>query len=1136
MLVLVIVAVLIVVALATVVIFLLSAPPPQPPEGLDRVEISLQPSVTTLDQRELVVASAKAIDTQGLDQTSNATSIVWSASPGSAVQIQPSAVPWTVQVTAMEPGAVNLTASATWQGSTVTGSRSLSIRALQLNLTTTKSIVRVGAPFLLTVKAIRPDATTATTYMGEVNFTSDDPQATLPANTTFSVSDLGRKDFTGVVIRKSGAVRITAKDTLIPTIVGTIDLTGNRLPVPNFTLTENPFNPLEITVNGTPSFDPDPGDSIVAYTWSFGDGSPPVSTAVASHTYASAGTYTIRLTVQDSRQASNSTTRSYVARARPTASFVIAGLVPAGADVLLLVNASASSDPDGTIVNYNWTWGDGNFTDTANPETSHLYNSSFVNQSVTVVLVVTDNDALTGTASRSVTITLVQVPPVAVFSISLVDQANRTVFVDASASFDLNANLVYYNWSWGDGSAPTNLTVPTASHAYASDGNFTINLTVVDSTNLKNWTEQAVMILQPDLPPNAAFTVTRTKFHVDVDASASTDPNGDIATYEWNWGDGNTTAPSASPLAAHDYAVAGLYSIILTVRDAKSLSGTTTRKASVASSTIDYVYYDFFNVPFGDWWDYRTAVYGEMPIMAECFNQTSIDNGVCVPTDANISDTPSYPYTYWYPLPGNIKWDNPNNRPEIYAPYRFRTTGVDVPGYNLSEPVFLPVFNYSAAPGATLDFDWRMQYIDTATADFLATLFCPGTARTDLDGWNIRSVINLTMDLQQSRRIFGVEAADAASAQAWWYNNIDDFCFIRGPIETAIDTWFILMGGSAAQLGKYDIANGYEWYYQAFYTQMNATVDPDGTTHVTIDHAAWGTEALLARMFYWGNASYVESYLNSTNASGWWGMDLAWWEDLNFTGSLDAAGLNFGLSSVMQYHFQLQTFPGVNGVYDQIDDVPYWSWGPWLNDYVDNIFPKHQLSYLDRYPGLTYVHSTPGGFNYGQSSAYDYTPISWNLKVGQTWHFEFPTGDVVFYDPNQSPIPSNPKKDLVQVFAPLKLHSTNPAGYGDWDAQAKTWDVLGPSDTGGPAGTTGPDGIAGTADDEYPLDPWGMINLTWDRGGSLLVASSFLEALVYAPTDRPAASAAVLPQATTGVSVAAAAPVRVLDLFLRRKD
>jgi hypothetical protein len=498
---------------------------------------------------------------------------------------------------------------------------------------------------------------------------------------------------------------------------------------------------------------------------------------------------------------------------------------------------------------------------------------------------------------------------------------------------------------------------------------------------------------------------------------------------------------------------------------------------SSAATSISYEFSDFFNVPYGEWWDYRYAKYGDLPINAECFSAQSIPDGVCIPSKPNVKDVETAPYTNWYPLPGQIRPDSPGVNPLIYTPYRLRATAVGVTGYDLSDPVFLPILNPAQAPGSRLDFNWNMNYIDKATVDQMSAQGCPLSFRT-MDGFIIRSQVTVTLDLQESRRIFGVVATTPSQATAWWTANTNPTCLGEGSAELALEDWFATLGGTQSVPGKYDIANSFEYYYTPFYTQMSATVDAQGLTTVTFDHVAWGTDVLMSRWFYWGRASYLANALDSTKATGWWGMELAWFEDFHFTGSLAASSMGFSLNSVMQYHFQLLSAAGPNGQYDRTDDIPYWTWGPLLTDYTNDWSPKHLVSELDRYPTATYVHTTPGSRQYAVNLAYDYPPIRWDLKAGETMRFQFPTGNVVFYDPNVTPIGTDPTTGAyVEVLAPFALMSTKPNAYGTWDAAARTWTLTGPTSTGGPVGSPGPDGNPGTVDDLYAFEPWGAINL-----------------------------------------------------------
>src|SRR3989454_435473 len=990
-LVIVIAIVIVAAALGGIVFYLSQRGPGPAATTLDHVTVSAAQG--TIDQVGTTTLTARAIDSNGLDETPNAT-FSWSAAPAAAVQITVSGVPYTITVRGLQGGSVTLSASATWQGSTKVGTRSLTVQALQFQLTASTSAPLVGQPFILTARATYANNSLAVNYAGTVTFSSDDPAATLPPQTTFTPGT-GMYVFQNVVIRKTGAVHINIVDTVASTLTGSAALTGNQAPTAGFTITPNAVDPRQISVDGSTSSDPD-GDPLT-YAWTFGDGG--IGSGVtAAHTYVNAfeQTYPVRLNVTDSHGAANSTAQKYLAFVPATADYAVEQMNSSGSQIYVRVNASnsASNNAGGVLVSYDWSWGDGSTSSVAVNVTYHIYASSYNNVQVVLGLTVHDNYSLSGAVSRNVLVTVSAVPPVAAFT-QTIDNDTRTVSVDGSGSRSpIGRTIVAYNWTWGDGSWSGNLSVPRASHTYLSDSNFTIALTVWDSgtPSLLGVANRVAWVQQPALRPWVFFNATRILMHVAVDASATTDPNNNIATYTWGWGDGSPSEIHGVPTASHDYTVSGAHLIRLTVTDATNLVNSTAHYVSVGTSTLDYRFYDFFDVPYGQWWDYRTTIgtYGDIPPDANCFNATSgtqLVSGrpLCV-TNANPSlpASESYPYTNWYPLPGNVHWNNPGNDPLVYAPYRFNATSVNTPGYNLTEPVYLPVRNYVAPIGQQLKINWYLQYLDSPTDQALRSQGC----------------------------------------------------------------------------GVYDstIASSFQYAYTPFCTEIVGQVDPStGVTHVYISHVAWATEVLLARWFYWGNTSYRTYYLDSTKARGWWGMELSWFEDMDFNAALDANGLSFSLDTVLQYHFEAGSFPGADGKYrtqagevNPPDDVPYWTWWPVLTDYIA---PNNHPTELARYAGKNYIHTTAGAGNYAQNVSFDYVPITWNLKAGQTWNFEFPKGNVVFYNPNTSPIPSNPQGDLARVFAPLQYNFTFPGSLGGialWNGAANRWSVFGPTNTGGP--------------------------------------------------------------------------------------
>jgi chitodextrinase len=142
--------------------------------------------------------------------------------------------------------------------------------------------------------------------------------------------------------------------------------------------------------DGRGSWDPDGGVS--GYSWSFGDGASS-SLFEGTHRYASPGTYRVTLTVTDDDGATAVDTVDAVApNVRPVATI---GYDCTGLDCRY--DGGASSDPDGTVVGYRWTFGDA--AGATSRSGQHRYSSL---GSYTLTLEVTDDAGALGTASRTV--------------------------------------------------------------------------------------------------------------------------------------------------------------------------------------------------------------------------------------------------------------------------------------------------------------------------------------------------------------------------------------------------------------------------------------------------------------------------------------------------------------------------------------------------------------------------------------------------------------------------------------------------------------------------------------------------------------------------------------------------------------
>ncbi|ASK67138.1 hypothetical protein CFK39_09520 [Brachybacterium avium] len=151
------------------------------------------------------------------------------------------------------------------------------------------------------------------------------------------------------------------------------------------------------------------------------------------------------------------------------------------------------------------------------------------------------------------------------------------VTVDASASSAKGgATLEQYRWDFGDGSPEA--TGETTAHTYAGTGTFTVTLTVVDSNRLTATSDQTVTVTGPNIAPNAEMGTSVAGLTVTADGAGSTDPDGQIVSYDWDWGDGDS---STGQVASHSYGAAGFYTVTLTVTDDQGGTAQTTEQVTV---------------------------------------------------------------------------------------------------------------------------------------------------------------------------------------------------------------------------------------------------------------------------------------------------------------------------------------------------------------------------------------------------------------------------------------------------------------------------------------------------------------------------------------------------------------------------
>ncbi len=341
---------------------------------------------------------------------------------------------------------------------------------------------------------------------------------------------------------------------------------------PTAAMTWEPLEPTDvdtIAFNGSNSTDPD--GAIVSYEWHFGDNTTGYGVN-ATHRYPDNGTYRVTLTVtDDDNETDTVSTTIEVHNVQPNASFAVSPATPSTADTISFTDTS--TDPDGAIVSYEWHFGDGTTSYDSNPV--HRYPDNGTYQ---VTLTVRDDDNATATASRIITVT--NVAPSANFTYDPEAPSDIDVVAfDASNSTDPDGSIETWHWAFGDGDTSTS---QKPRHTFPDDGVYTVNLTVWDDDGASNTTSQTVKVYNVPPQPRIGYRPAEptTLDTIVMEAGDSTDPDGSIVSYEWRFGDGNT---STGRTVMHSYDSDGFYTVTLNVTDDDGATGTTTTSLLVVN-------------------------------------------------------------------------------------------------------------------------------------------------------------------------------------------------------------------------------------------------------------------------------------------------------------------------------------------------------------------------------------------------------------------------------------------------------------------------------------------------------------------------------------------------------------------------
>jgi len=281
-------------------------------------------------------------------------------------------------------------------------------------------------------------------------------------------------------------------------------------------------------------------NSPTSWAWSFGDGN--TSTLQnPSHTYVTAGTYTVTLTATNTGGSNTISSAGHitVTYAIPVASFtsnVTSGTTP----LYVAFTDTTTNSP----TSWSWYFGDGGTSAEQNPTYEYTYAGTF-----TVMLTVA-NDAGSDTESTTGYITVTSVTtPVASFT---ADVRSGTIPLTVQFTDTSSYTPTSWEWSFGDGSSSTE---ENPVHTYTTAGSYPVTLTVTNAGGTHSATVSSYI---------TASAVTTVPTTVTTTVSTTTIPTSTTAApAEVMDSDALSTTDSASDSLSLTYIVVGLVVIVV---------------------------------------------------------------------------------------------------------------------------------------------------------------------------------------------------------------------------------------------------------------------------------------------------------------------------------------------------------------------------------------------------------------------------------------------------------------------------------------------------------------------------------------------------------------------------------------------
>ena len=169
-----------------------------------------------------------------------------------------------------------------------------------------------------------------------------------------------------------------------------------------------------------------------------------------------------------------------------------------------------------------------------------------------------------GPANGSPSVSLDQPAAEASLSATVAIEITATDTEDAAGTLTVEWKVDGGAWQSATYDSSTDSYVATWDSTAVDNGAHTVTARATDAGGASASDANSVTVDNPNTAPTASFTYVCANLACDFDASGSSDGDGSIGSYAWDFGDGST---GSGATVQHSFATGGEYTVVLTVTD-----------------------------------------------------------------------------------------------------------------------------------------------------------------------------------------------------------------------------------------------------------------------------------------------------------------------------------------------------------------------------------------------------------------------------------------------------------------------------------------------------------------------------------------------------------------------------------------